>query len=311
MQNSSAQMVSSGTVFPATLTGTASEWSGKAQLQTKWDWRAVGNFAGGGTGAGLWLAALLVGGDGVAFRLLAFLALAVTALGLLCIMAKMGRPERALNIFRHVETSWMTREGFAMPTLFACGLGALWQGRVGLLALVAAASALFFLYCQAKILREARGIPTWSTPTIIPLLLASGLAEGVGLATLAIGLLGGSSILALNVLLLLALVLRYGAWRRYRRDLSAAGVPAESRAVLSNLDGSFVVSGHGLPFLLAAAALGLGEPALGGLTATAGLLVTLSGWHMKLVLITRAGHFYRKGQSLARLAAARSGTAPR
>ncbi len=311
MRNSSAQTAPSGTELPATLVGTAGEWSGKAHLQTKWDWRAVGNFAGGGAGAGLWLAALLVGGDGNAFRLLAFLALAVTALGLLCVMAKMGRPERALNIFRHVETSWMTREGFAMPTLFGCGMGALWQGGVGVMALVATASALFFLYCQARILREARGIPTWSVPAIIPLLLASGLAEGTGLAVLAIFLLGAPSLLPLSVLLLISLVLRYGAWRRYQRDLSTVGVPAESRAVLNKLDGGFVAWGHGLPFLLAAAALGLGEPALGGLSAAAGLLVTLSGWHMKLALITRAGHFYRKGQSLARLVAGRSGAAPR
>ena len=41
------------------LPGTAVEWSGAAHRQTKWDWRAVANFIGGGTGAGLLLVAVL------------------------------------------------------------------------------------------------------------------------------------------------------------------------------------------------------------------------------------------------------------
>lgn len=289
----------------SSLGGTASEWSGSAHLQTKWDWRAVGNFIGGGSGAGLLLSAVLTASSPLSYRVQAGLGLVVIALGLLCIMAKMGRPSRALNIFRHVETSWMTREGFAMPTLFGCGLVALWQGSAGLMAWLATASALFFLYCQAKILREARGIPAWSTPGIIPLLLASGLAEGFGLAVLASSLTLDGVSMPQAALLLAALSLRYWAWRRYRASLTATNVPRETLKVLDDFDGGFAVSSHGLPVALTAMALLLGESALSGLAAVAGLIATTSGWHMKFVLVTRAGFFYRKSLSLARLAGRR------
>lgn len=290
MQNSTLPSFSPG--------GTATEWSGSAHLQTKWDWRAVGNFIGGGSGAGLLLSSVLTASSPLSYRVQAGLGLAVIALGLLCIMAKMGRPSRAFNIFRHVETSWMTREGFAMPTLFGCGLLALWQGNVGLMAWLATASALFFLYCQAKILREARGIPAWSAPAIIPLLLAGGMAEGFGLAVLASLTLGGVSRLQV-ALLLVALCLRYWAWRRYQTSLVARSAPREALGVVDGFDGGFAVSGHGLPLVLAAVALWLDEPALTGLAATAGLIATASGWYMKFVLVTRAGFFYRKRLSLA------------
>lgn len=77
------------------LPGTAVEWSGAAHRQTKWDWRAVANFIGGGTGAGLLLVAVLAAPSALAFRIQFGLGLAVIALGLLCIMAKLGRPGRA------------------------------------------------------------------------------------------------------------------------------------------------------------------------------------------------------------------------
>lgn len=297
MQNSTLPLSSLG--------GTAAEWSGSAHLQTKWDWRAVGNFIGGGSGAGLLLSAVLTASSPLSYRIQAGLGLAIIALGLLCIMAKMGRPSRAFNIFRQVETSWMTREGFAMPTLFGCGLVALWQGGAGPMAWLATASALFFLYCQANILREARGIPAWSAPGIIPLFLAGGMAEGFGLVVLASSLMPGGVSRLQVVLLLVALCLRYGAWRRYRTSLAATNVPRETLSVIDGFNGSFAVSGHGLPVALTAMALLLGEPALTGLAASAGLIATASGWHMKFVLVTRAGFFYRKSLSLARLAGRR------
>jgi phenylacetyl-CoA:acceptor oxidoreductase subunit 2 len=284
---------------PSVLAGTAAEWSGAAHLQTKWDWRAVANFIGGGTGAGLLTAALLVApAPPPAFRLLFGLGLAVIALGLLCIMAKLGRPGRALNVFRHVETSWMTREGLAMPTLFGGGLIALWQGGVGVMAFLAMVSAWFFLYCQARILRAAKGIPAWSAPAVVPLVMATGLAEGLGLAAL-VSPLTGSTPPVLAIALLAALLLRYAAWRHYRAGLAATGAPMESRRVLEDFSGNFTVSGHGLPMLLLVLALVLGEPATTGLAATAGLLASLAGWLLKSTLLTRAAFFYKKTVSIA------------
>lgn len=288
---------------PEILKGTATQWSSTAHLQTKWDWRAVGNFIGGGTGAGLLLAATLLAPSIQVFRVQAALGLAIIALGLLCIMAKMGRPSRALNIFRHVQTSWMTREGFAMPTLFGCGALSLLQPGVGALAWGATLSALVFLYCQARILEKAKGIPAWADPRIVPLIIATGLAEGAGLAVLCAALLPAGVAPALALLLLVALALRHVAWQRYRRSLGHPGVPRESIAVLDAFASNFEVSGQWLPAALLVAAIGLGAPALDGLSAAAGLIVAVTGWSLKYTLVTRAAFFHRKSFSLSAMMA--------
>jgi len=194
-----------GSSQPGIPEGTALHWSSTAHRQSRWDWRAVGNFVGGGTGTGLLVAATLLAPSIQAYRVQAALGLGIIGLGLLCIMAKLGRPTRALNIFRHVQSSWMTREAFAMPTLFGCGALSLWQSEVGLMAIGATLSALFFLYCQARILEEAKGIPAWSEQKIVPLILATGLAEGAGLAALCAAVVPGSVSRALAGLLLVAL----------------------------------------------------------------------------------------------------------
>ncbi|QDX81620.1 hypothetical protein B9N43_10370 [Denitratisoma sp. DHT3] len=283
---------------PELLKGTATQWSSTAHLQTKWDWRAVGNFIGGGTGAGLLLSATWLAPSIQAYRVQAALGLVIVALGLLCIMAKMGRPTRAFNIFRHVQTSWMTREGFAMPTLFGCGALSLFQSEVGAMAVVATLSALFFLYCQARILGESKGIPAWSDPRIVPLILTTGLAEGTGLATFctAFFLEGVPSVLAW--LLFITLVMRYIAWRSYRQGLRGPGIPRETLAVLDRFSGDFEVSGHWIPAALLVATLGFGGPP-NGLPAAAGLLVMAVGWSLKYTIVTQAAFFYRKSFSLS------------
>lgn len=288
---------------PDLLRGTATQWSSTAHLQTKWDWRAVGNFIGGGTGAGLLLSATLLAPSIEAYRVQAALGLLVVALGLLCIMAKMGRPTRAFNIFRHVQTSWMTREGFAMPTLFGCGTLSLFQSGVGAMAVGATLSALFFLYCQARILGESKGIPAWSDPRIVPLILTTGLAEGAGLATLCAAFMPGSVSTSLAGLLLAALALRYLAWHRYRKGLSVDEIPRETFAVLGQFSGNFEVSGHGLPAALLIAGLVLGGTATTGLAATAGLIAAVTGWSLKYTLVTRAAYYYRKSFSLSAMMA--------
>jgi phenylacetyl-CoA:acceptor oxidoreductase subunit 2 len=279
--------------------GTAGEWSSAGQLQHRWDWRAAGNFIGGGTGAGLWLAALANASSPTVFRVQAGLALVAIATGLLCVMAKTGRPARALNLFRHVAGSWMSREGFTLPTLFGCGLIALWQGRAGAMAVIAAVSALLFLYCQARILRAAHGIPAWSVAGIVPLLLSSGLAEGIGVASLAGLVVPGTSTSILAELLAGALALRLLAWIRYRGDLGRAVAPQESLDVLQAIAQRFVLGGHVAPLCLALGALASAGQASAVSLAVGGLLAAGSGWWLKLVLITRAGFFRRKSVSLA------------
>jgi phenylacetyl-CoA:acceptor oxidoreductase subunit 2 len=80
--------------------------------QTSWDVRAAANFACGGAGAGLIVAAALAGERGEALALLIVAALALVAAGLLSVWNETGRPLRALHVFFHPQTSWMSREAF-------------------------------------------------------------------------------------------------------------------------------------------------------------------------------------------------------
>ena len=43
---------------------------------------------------------------------------------------------------------------------------------------LAAALALAFIYCQARMLQAAKGIPAWREPLLVPLMVVTGLAEG-------------------------------------------------------------------------------------------------------------------------------------
>jgi phenylacetyl-CoA:acceptor oxidoreductase subunit 2 len=67
----------------------------------------------------------------------------------------------------------------------------------------AAIAAGAFLYCQARILRAAKGIPAWRTPWVVPLIVISGLAEGGALLLLVQGSFTGIPVLAA------------GAWIKY------------------------------------------------------------------------------------------------
>ena len=147
--------------------------------QTSWDWRAAGNFIGGGAGTGLIVFAALANAQGPALAALMLAGLALVGAGLFCVALELGRPLRALNVFRNPWTSWMGREAWTSMLLFPAGLAAAW-GVPGF-AWAAAALALVFVYCQARLLQAAKGIPAWREPLFVPLLVTTGLAEGGGL----------------------------------------------------------------------------------------------------------------------------------
>lgn len=88
--------------------------------QSSWDARAAGNFMAGGAGSGLIVAAALGGGPAWLFLAGA----AIVGIGLLCVWAEIGRPWRALNVFFHPRTSWMTREAIVAPALMLLALAA-------------------------------------------------------------------------------------------------------------------------------------------------------------------------------------------
>ena len=89
--------------------------------QHNWDWRAASNFIAGGAGGGLLLCAALAGLDAFATRAAILLALILIGSGLTCVWFEIGRPWRALNVYRHFATSWMTREAVVALGVFAAG----------------------------------------------------------------------------------------------------------------------------------------------------------------------------------------------
>ncbi|WP_025917454.1 dimethyl sulfoxide reductase anchor subunit [Herminiimonas sp. CN] len=271
----------------------------RPQHQTNWDWRAAGNFIGGGAGSGLLLFAAISSVAGVSSVVPVGAALALIALGLFCVWLEIGRPWRSMNVMLHARTSWMTRESLVAPFLFGSGLIALATGSAVALWL-GALLAMLFLYCQARILNAAKGIPAWRQKLVVPLIVATGLTEGVGLLALLTALAGAPRIAWLPSVLLFVLMVRALLWRAYRRKLATRGAPQQALAVLDRLELPFIKIGHWalVPVLL----LVLLQPTLASaqwLTALAGLVAVAGGWLFKYTLIVRAG--YNQGYALAQV----------
>ena len=261
-----------------------------SRRQRYWDLRAAGNFIGGGTGSGLIVVAAIAAVAGGPFRLPLALGLGFIAAGLSLVWLEIGKPWRAFNVFFHPRTSWMTREGIVATVLIPLGAIAVAADSVPA-AVLAALLAAGFLFCQARILRAARGIPAWRQAEIVPLILATGLAEGS-----AVFLLAGSHAVPWLVLALLAVLAREAAWLAYRSGLG--GTPAAARALGVFATPPARLARAGQLAGLAAVALALGFALLAApgslavpatlLAWTGGVLAALSGWGVKALLITRA-----------------------
>ena len=260
--------------------------------QTNWDARAAGNFIGGGSGTGLLLCAGLAG-PAASYRSAAIVALLLTALGLVCVLAEIGRPLRAVNVLRHPQTSWMTREAIIAPFLFIVGTAAALMGG-GIFALFAAVFAAGYLYCQARMLQACKGIPAWRHKASIPLMLATGIVEGASLAAL-LSLAAGIRPPALTWLLLVALLARRLAWKRYIDALNADGAPQGALAVLNRLRGPFENLGQTLPELLLLIAIVFASDQAWPL-AIAAVVAVASGWMLKFTLVAKAA--YNQGFAL-------------
>jgi phenylacetyl-CoA:acceptor oxidoreductase 26-kDa subunit len=265
--------------------------------QSFWDWRAAGNFICGGAGSGLIAFTVLSGVTGLSATLLFLAGLGLVGLGLLCVWLEIGRPMRALNVFFNPRTSWMSREALVSLVLFGLGLGLL-AGVKGW-GLPTAIVALGFLYCQSRIVQAARGIPAWREPLTVPLLIATGLAEGAGLFWLVMAWQWqGTKPLAV---LLGALVLaRWLLWRFWRQRLATQAVAGALVAIDRN-GAAFQWLGSAVPLaLIALPAVGVLGGAWGALLmAAAGALAAATGAHFKYTLITRAS--FNQGFALKRL----------
>ena len=262
--------------------------------QTSWDARAAANFIAGGMGGGLIVFATLSGATGQAFSALVLAGLGLVALGLVAVAFELGRPLRALRVLTNVRSSWMSRESWAALLLFPIGLAAALGAPS--LAWPAAALALVFVYCQARMLQAAKGIPAWREPLLGPLLVTSGLAEGAGLL-LATAPLHGAATMT-TVALFVALVLaRMAVWIAYRRRLERDAAPG-ARAALDGAGRVLLVAGTFAPVALVAVAAFAGGYA-SPIAALAGLLAAFAGAAAKLAIVTRAA--FNQGFALARM----------
>ncbi len=265
--------------------------------QTNWDWRAAANFVFGGAGGGLllWTAVAALGGTG--FAAPALLGLALIGAGLTCVWFEIGRPFRALNVYLHPSTSWMTREASVATVLFLCGFAALWSGAT-LLMVLTGLLGLAFVYSQARILSTNKGIPAWRHPRCLPLVVATGLTEGAALLAIVLAWQAGAWGSGFAVLLLALLVARYLVWRSYLAGLTATGAPAGALAVLGGLRDRFLLVGHALPALLVVVGL-TGFAPLAWMSALAGVAAVAAGWNLKYTLVRRAA--FNQGLSLQHL----------
>jgi phenylacetyl-CoA:acceptor oxidoreductase subunit 2 len=265
--------------------------------QTSWDARAAGNFICGGAGAGLIVFTALAGAGGPALTGLMLAGLALVGLGFFCVFLETGRPLRAINVLINPRTSWMSREALTAASLFAAGAATIagWTGD----AWFAAALAIAFTYCQARMLRAARGIPAWREPMIVPLILGTGLCEGGGLFLAALPLHDTGTLWLLAIFCGL-LVVRMLVWVGYRRHLAATIAPGAA-AALDTAGRVLVWAGTLVPLALTAMIMiggGSGDR-LALLAVIAGLMAAAAGGYLKFTLVTRAG--FNQGFALTHL----------
>lgn len=275
----------------ATLSG-----SGTPRLQQNWDARAACNFIGGGSGTGLLLTAAVAFASGWNYFLAGALAIALIGFGLSMVWLEIGRPLRALNVFFHPQTSWMTREALlALPLLTLGALAVLldqpfvflpFQAHmpVAVLAATAAILGLAFLYCQARILHASKGVPAWSEPALQPLIVITGVAEGLGLLLFLTALAAPPPVWAVPAAII-AVLARAGAWDYYRQRLKTRA-PAPAVAALDRISVPVHLLGHALPAALLVCVLLF--PSTHALAAVAGLALAAVGAWIKFAVVTRA-----------------------
>jgi len=267
----------------------------KPWQQLHWDERAAANFILGGSGAGLLVAWAVSSTVTPLWQAYVLAGMVSIGLGLGAVWLEIGRKLRAIHVFFHPQTSWMTREAMVAVVLFGLGLAALVSG-LRALGLAAALVALGFVYCQGRILHASKGIPAWREPTVTAFIVTTGLAEGAGAFLAASAITGGTHWAGL-AFFALAVVARALAWSRYRARLEH-GASRRAFDVLNPAGRMLVQLGTIVPLVIALAGLALPE-----FSSTAGVFAGLAalgaGWYLKFVLVTRAA--FNQGFALPKL----------
>ena len=273
--------------------------------QRNWDWRAAANFIAGGAGGGLLLFNALVSVEPGLIRAAILLGLVLIGGGLTCVWFEIGRPWRALNVYRHFGSSWMTREAFVALVLFPVGALALLTLQPQLV-MLSGILGLVFLYSQARILAANKGSPAWRNSRSIALMIATGLAEGGGFLACVVSF-GTMPIgpVALGFLVILIAVRAY-FWKAYLAGLVADGAPDGALKVLDEFAPRFMLMSHVMPALLVLFALA-GVPGSAVLVFAAGLMMVAGGWMLKYTLVRRAA--FTQGLALLRLPVRGGGSA--
>ncbi len=259
-----------------------------ARPQTLWGLPAVINFALGGTGAGLYVAAAIAAGLGssASLTIASWLGPVLVLAGFAAVATEAGRPWRGARVLARVRTSWMSRE-LAVGGLFALLAAGEFVAPSRGQRLAAVAAAVGLVLAQGLILRQAAGVTAWAVPPMPAVFLQSALVAGAGLLVVidvARGVsLDGAPLGAVIALLPVAAIvwLAYVTW--------SDGPFADATRSLREGGTATAIFGGGYvaPFALLALALALGEhtvaPALGGLLMLAGQ------GYAKAVLILRCG----------------------
>ena len=269
--------------------------------QTFWDFRAAMNFTMGGMSTGLVIMATLAhffaGLSETALLYLTTAAGAGMAVGLFFVFLEIGRKMRFIRVLARPQSSWMTRETYAVAIFYPALLADLiWPGPV--LHLTVALAALVFLYCQARILHAAKGIPAWRVDLMPTMLIMTGLLEGVGLLGVASGLawwrfeasmtfmsFWGAALAIVNALL----------WQRYIAYARMHGVPPLARVELRRITPALRLIGHLTPLVLFALAASFSH----SMFAIAGVAAVCGGVMWKFTVITRA--CYQQGFAMPRM----------
>jgi len=256
-------------------------------LQKHWDWKAAGNFVCGGAGTGLFAFSVLASFWQGSPSPLGWIAMAIVAFGLFLLLFKIGRPWRFIYVLRQPQRSWMTREAWIAAVFFPLGVLAIWFSSSTLM-LAATAVSLLFLFSQAMILREAKGIPAWRIPAIVPLIIVTGITEGSGLFLAATALLQAPLTEAVAVAAIILAILRFWTWRSYLTALAMEGAPTSMFAAFHSFKPWFFLIGLAVPAALIA--LGFFAANVIAIVFTlAGLCIAFAGSALKLILVTRAG----------------------
>lgn len=261
------------------------------KVQAFWDWRAAMNWIFGGIGTGLAIATMFA----LWFRTidpalapkLYFASAALVAMGLFCVFLKIGRQLRFWRAAARPHSSWMSRELYAVLVFFPSVLGCLLAPGKGVFAL-AGISAGAFLFCQAKILHRARGIPAWRAPLVPWMIIASGLLEGCGALALMLAVFGRLPGHGMTIAVIALAAINATLWRAYVGSARDEGIAPLARGVLKRIGGPLHLFGHVLPVGLATFALV--SPANAAVPlAIAGVSVIAGGALWKYSLIVRAG----------------------